>query len=158
MEYQYRNHKTNFYYLILREKYFMKHYFFLIFLFSFFMILGCSHNVKTTGKVTFSDDGTPLTEGTVVFETAGYLARGRLNQDGTYHLGSFSERDGLPTGTYNVYITGAVQYQDAPNGQTVINSLIDTKYSDPQNPVWKIEITPKTKQVDLTVDRFTRKK
>ena len=69
---------------------------------------GCSKNARVSGKVTFPD-GSPLTVGIVTFETETYVATGPLKEDGTYTIGSLSDRDGLPRGSYKVYIAGAMQ-------------------------------------------------
>ncbi|MGL6196852.1 MAG: hypothetical protein ACRC2T_18725 [Thermoguttaceae bacterium] len=79
--------------------------------------VGCGGNVKVKGKVSFPD-GEPLSTGQVVFENEKVSAMGKLNEDGTYVLGSKKENDGLPTGKYRVYITGAVTYGEAPKEYT----------------------------------------
>ena len=77
------------------------------FLVGFVFLVGCGQNVKVTGKVTF-EDGEPLTRGRVCFQTETFYADGPLQPDGTYTLGSTGENTGLPKGTYQVSITGAV--------------------------------------------------
>lgn len=72
-----------------------------------FLSIGCSGNVRFGGKVAFEDDGTPLSTGTVIFTTATFQAEGRLQEDGSYQLGSLRESDGLPPGNYAVFIKGA---------------------------------------------------
>jgi len=81
-----------------------KHYVILIALIG---ILGCSQNVKFGGRVTYSDDGSPLTTGVVCFESSSFLARGELDQEGRYDMGSVNLKDGIPKGEYRVYISGA---------------------------------------------------
>ncbi|MDR1480373.1 MAG: hypothetical protein LBJ00_15665 [Planctomycetaceae bacterium] len=89
---------------------------------------GCnSAKVELSGKVTYTD-GTPLTVGEVCFETDTYMARGSLKADGTYTVGSFSEKDGLPKGTYRVYISGADKLVAESDGMQLPQSLIDEKY------------------------------
>jgi len=68
---------------------------------------GCSDKVKVSGKVTFPD-GSPLTVGKVTFETESFTASGALKEDGTYTLGTLSENDGIPLGSYKVYVAGAM--------------------------------------------------
>ena len=77
----------------------------------FLLAAGCSNHVKIKGKVTF-DDGSPLGKGTVCFDSGNYVATGILSSDGSYVLGSVKQNDGIPRGTYKVYITGAIQYGD----------------------------------------------
>ena len=69
--------------------------------------MGCSDKVKVRGKITFSDDQSPLTVGQVRFQTDTLQARGILKPDGTYALGTLSEKDGVPKGTYTVAIVDA---------------------------------------------------
>ena len=67
--------------------------------------IGCgSSNQTVTGKVTFPD-GTPLTEGEVLFETALLMSRGSIQKDGTYSVSS-GELKGMPKGTYQVSLGG----------------------------------------------------
>ena len=87
------------------------------------LFIGCSDNVQIRGTVTFTD-GTPLTLGSVIFENenATFSARGNIQPDGSFRMGSISERDGLPRGEYVVYISGAMQegapvrFQDISGG------------------------------------------
>lgn len=79
----------------------------LLFLLVLVLCVGCQRKQKLTGRITFPD-GKPLTTGTVFFVTDSYMGRGRINSDGTYHVGSEAERDGLPKGNYTVYIVGAI--------------------------------------------------
>jgi len=76
--------------------------------FTFFLVLvfaiGCGQNVSVTGRVTFPD-GTPMTTGAVVFETATMHAMGRIQSDGRYSISTGEER-GIPKGTYQVSIGG----------------------------------------------------
>jgi hypothetical protein len=82
------------------------------------VLSGCgSKYVQFGGKVVFDDDGTPLTEGVVIFTTETFQAEGRLTENGTYQLGSLTPKDGLPPGTYKVFISGAAEYLD--NGTVI---------------------------------------
>jgi hypothetical protein len=87
-----------------------KRYFCFLALFVSLCVWGCGNNqVSVSGNITFSDDGSPLTVGTVYFMSDSHLARGDINSNGTYNIGSLSQKDGLPPGTYRVYISGAVK-------------------------------------------------
>jgi hypothetical protein len=69
-------------------------------------LAGCGKNSALQGRVTF-EDGTPLTVGTVVFSSADGLARGQIQPDGTYRVGTLKAHDGILPGTYRVFIIGA---------------------------------------------------
>ncbi|MDR1963058.1 MAG: hypothetical protein LBQ50_04720 [Planctomycetaceae bacterium] len=80
----------------------------IVFVLLFVSFMGCGRGyVSFGGKVTFEEDGSPLTVGTVVFTTNTFQAEGAIHSDGTYRLGSLSEKDGLPPGTYKVFVIGA---------------------------------------------------
>ncbi|MDR2757348.1 MAG: hypothetical protein LBC20_16745 [Planctomycetaceae bacterium] len=73
----------------------------------FLSCLGCSNNVGVSGKITFPD-GTPLTVGTVAFtNSAGFFARASIQPDGSYRIGRIKDGDGIPKGTYTIYILDA---------------------------------------------------
>lgn len=109
--------------------------------------IGCSSQVRVTGKVVF-EDGSPLTEGKVIFENdAFFQAVGRIQPDGSYTLGSYKLTDGVPRGTYKVYISGAVSAEEkkiaakshtggqsevVTFGTPVFTKLIHTKYEKPE--------------------------
>ena len=68
--------------------------------------LGCGQNHSLQGKVTY-EDGTPITAGFVNFSSDTSLSRGKIRSDGSYVVGTLKDTDGIPQGTYKVYITGA---------------------------------------------------
>lgn len=120
---------------------------------------GCSRNVPLGGKVTFSDDGSPLAMGFVCFETDSFMARGMIGPDGTYRLGSLSERDGLPPGKYHVYIIGALkEIGVSKDSSKIFESLIDEKLTDVQTTDLSCEVTASTKKFDIQVERYQPKK
>jgi hypothetical protein len=123
------------------------------------LLVGCGDKVGLGGKVTFSDDGSPLGTGTVCFETDTYLARGTLKTDGSYVVGSLSEKDGLPAGTYRVYISGAEKEigQDK-EGMAIMEPLIDTKFSIGSTSGLSVDVTASKKTFDFKVDRYVSPK
>ena len=142
--------------------------------------LGCGTNVKFGGRVTYSDDGSPLTTGMVCFESNSLLARGELGQDGYYDLGSMNLKDGIPKGEYRVYISGAQSADDSaltqeaspsssqtpyasnmPSGSMagiVYTPLIDPKYSEGKTSGLTVTIDGSSKTFDFKVDRYQPKK
>lgn len=89
-------------------------------------LVGCNKNSQLGGTVTFTDDNSPLTVGSVMFATSSFEAKGIIGADGKYTMGTIDIKDGLPAGTYKVYISGA--QEELPNGST--RSLIDPTYAN----------------------------
>ena len=118
-------------------------------------VLGCSNgNVRFGGKVTYSDDDSPLTTGTVCFESGTFLGRGELDGNGKYDMGSLSARDGIPKGTYSVYITGAAKGGMNERGAPALVPLIDPKYVAGGTSGLTVTIDGKSRSFDIKVDRY----
>lgn len=115
---------------------------------------GCDGNIRFGGKVAF-EDGSPLTAGTVFFEANSFLARGEIRQDGTYTLGSLKESDGLPPGTYRVYINNAmvVDGVDQKSGMPNMKPLIAEKFSSGETSGLIVEVSASTQRFDITVEK-----
>ena len=123
-------------------------------------LAGCSNgNVSLKGKVTFSDDDNPLSVGTVCFESDSTLARGDLNPDGTFVVGTLRTHDGLPPGNYRVYITGAIKPMNMnSSGKTggtasMFEPLVDQKFLRASTSGLSIDVTSSTKVYNFSVDR-----
>jgi hypothetical protein len=130
----------------------MKNMFFYVTLTALLIFVGCHNgNVGLSGKVTYTD-GTPLTVGEVCFETDTYVARGTLEKDGTYVVGSISKSDGLPKGTYRVYISGADKMVSGPDGMQLPESLIDEKYRKSTTSGLTIDIPISGGKYNITVE------
>ena len=125
--------------------------------------VGCSDKVPLRGTITFSDDDSPLPTGTVFFVTPTFQAQGAIREDGSYIVGSERLTDGLPPGTYRIFLSGTTlveHHQTRPLGQTcpvtgdnidhrfqeeIRTSLLHERYRDPE-----------TSGLEVTVDRSTR--
>ncbi|MDR0608957.1 MAG: carboxypeptidase-like regulatory domain-containing protein [Planctomycetaceae bacterium] len=106
---------------------------------------GCGNGkYGLSGKVTLTD-GTPLSGGEVYFQKDAYEARGTLKPDGTYVVGSISEKDGLPKGKYNVYVYIFGQQK-----------LIDKKYSSPNTSGITVEVPVPGGKFDFQVEPYKR--
>ena len=129
--------------------------FFIIIFWTF--LAGCSGNVSLKGTVTFSDDGSPVPKGTVAFVQGGKMSRGTIKEDGSYVVGTEKEADGIPPGTYQVFISGAKisTVIDAYNN-AVHEPLIDTKYENPETSGLSVVIPAEKNTYDIKVDRFGR--
>ena len=118
---------------------------------------GCSNKVPLTGKVTFSDDGTPLTTGLVCFASGQFVARGPLNKDGIYQVSSTSQNDGLPKGKYKVYLVGAELVSSDGNGNSTYTPLLNSRYENPDTSNIECDVDAKTRHFDFTVERAPKR-
>ena len=82
---------------------------------------GCGGRSQVSGKVVFSD-GTPLTYGTVNFTNNEVVCKGQIEKDGTFKMRTFKPGDGVPAGTYKVFITDTLQFGDAAATATTGNA------------------------------------
>jgi len=124
------------------------------------LIVGCNgDNVGLKGKVTFSDDGSPVTAGVVTFRKDGQIARGNIKEDGTYVVGFDKVANGLPPGNYQVYISGAhkVVGRNEATEEAIYEALIDKKHESPDTSGLTLEVTASTKTYDIKVDRAKKK-
>ena len=127
-------------------------YFTLLLLGFLLFAAGCGQP-KVTGTVKFSD-GTPLERGSVNFQTESHAAMGSLDKQGRYTIGGVKAGDGVPKGTYKVFITGAmgldvskdrpVQFGSGPGTTVPIIPLIDKKYERPETSGLTCEVKSST--------------
>ena len=117
--------------------------------------IGCgSGQVKLQGKVTYEEDGTPLTTGRVCFQKDAFMAEGKILEDGTYVMGSISEKDGIPKGTYKVFISGAVDDTFPPGGgEPSYKSMIHQKYANFDTTPYTCEVPAPGNRFDFTVQK-----
>ena len=118
--------------------------------------LGCgdANRVNVRGKVTFSDDGSPLTRGIVCVDNDKVMARGTVQPDGSYAIGVEKDGRGIPPGSYKVSILFA--QEEIPGGEPYsprYNKLIDDKYASRHTSGIELVIEPSTTRFDITVDR-----
>ncbi len=70
-------------------------------------VSGCGGGAlfPVSGKVTYKD-GKPVTAGLVIFEPVGQRpsARGEIQPDGSFQLGTYGDKDGAMEGEYKVLI------------------------------------------------------
>ncbi|MDR2705317.1 MAG: hypothetical protein LBC02_06030 [Planctomycetaceae bacterium] len=139
----------------------MKFYHTLVLLFVCVCFIGCSKNQGLSGNVTFSDDGSPLTVGMVCFENAenGKLGRGEINTNGTYVAGFESDKNGIPKGTYKVFISNAMKEKglDEKTGMPINEQLIAPKYSNANSSDLTFIADGKTRTFNITVERPSAK-
>ncbi|MGL4944068.1 MAG: hypothetical protein ACRC46_12860 [Thermoguttaceae bacterium] len=125
--------------------------------------VGCSSgtNLGLRGKVTYSDDNSPVPVGMVVFSStsAPFTARADIKPDGTFTASSTGQGDGLPAGTYKVFFTGVekVTGQDA-GGMDISTPLIDAKYYSAGTSGLEVVVDPAKKNtMEIKVERYKKK-
>jgi len=115
-------------------------------LFVILLLTGCSDKEKLSGRVVFSD-GQPLTTGTIYFTNDHFTARAFLRADGSYDVGSLSQKDGLPAGTYKVHISGAIETIDGAE-----RGLIAPEFASEERTPLSITV-PGERVYNITVER-----
>ena len=86
------------------------------------MAMGCGGATKVTGTVTLKD-GTPFTEGAVMFENEAVSVYAPLDCNGKFTLFQNHPGDGVPPGTYQgriVFDTDNLVPGDISNRETVL--------------------------------------
>jgi hypothetical protein len=134
-------------------------------------VVGCG-NVPLGGRVTFTDNGEPLTTGTVCFVSGNQQATGKIDANGYYKV-NFGAKSGIPRGEYKVCIQEADQEEAVPTGEIILNPvtgknepetfikrtpLLAAKYAKIETSGLKFTVDGKKKTLDINVDRPDGKK
>ena len=129
--------------------------------------VGCGKNVPLRGKV-LDQDGNPITIGVVNFVSEKGLSRAKIQSDGSYKVGTLKATDGLPPGTYKVYVSGAeVPIDSSPSqgpqqldsmGQPIkrppaFRRLLATPYTTEANTPLTCEVPVKGNWYDVIVEK-----
>ncbi len=111
---------------------------------------------RVSGTVKFKD-GSPLTKGTVFFDGDAHSANGQIGEDGSYYLGSFSQSDGAPVGTYKVYIGGDAAgsgYVDLEAGDKASGGpLVANKYLSAETSGLTFEVKAQSNEFNIEVEK-----
>ena len=126
---------------------------------------GCGGRSQVSGKVVFSD-GTPLTYGTVNFTNNEVACKGQIEKDGTFKMRTFKPGDGVPPGTYKIYLSNTTKFVESGktnkvkmgDQETVMPtmaqniSLVPSEYTNQdQSPLGEITVKGKMTK-DLLID------
>lgn len=121
----------------------------LVLIFAVVFVMGCSKNQPLSGRVTYVDDGSPVINGVITFTDGKNEARGNIDPDGHFIVGFEEEKNGIPLGRYNVYITGAGVSEE----QRFISS-IGAQYESPETSGLSFDVSSKgPRTFDITVER-----
>ena len=133
-----------------------QHFLFCLGLFCLLFAVGCGQNCSLKGKVVFSDDQTPLAGGTVCLVSDRGIARGTIDQNGNYVVGSVSAKDGLLPGSYKIYLTDTELFEPVPGGGLPKRfPQVDEKYSNPETSGLNVEVKSSMTH-NIEVNRFGR--
>jgi hypothetical protein len=120
------------------------------------MATGCGSG-KTApvgGKVVFKD-GTPLTAGQVVFrpvdEKLQVSARGDIEQDGTFILGTYKDGDGAVPGKYQALINPPPRPKKRE--KAIGKPIIDPRFSSYETSGLEFEVTNRKNDFTIVVDK-----
>ena len=120
-----------------------------------FAVSGCGGPVvKFSGAVTFPD-GSPVTQGTVCFESENSRFVGRLDEIGRYSPGIKKQGTGIPVGQYKVWLadTSVLNVKKSKNSDHPTQTVAE-KYCNADTTPLTFEVKkggPKT--FDFTVER-----
>ena len=129
--------------------------------------VGCGGRSQVHGKVVFSD-GSPLTYGTVNFTNNDTLCKGEIQEDGSFKMRTFKPGDGVPPGTYKVYLTDTLRLGEG-SGQTVktrvgdetvetqllgvATNTLPPEYGNPdQSPFPQVTVKGSIKNLELKIE------
>jgi hypothetical protein len=116
--------------------------------------VGCggAKTYPVRGKVVFKD-GKALTGGTVIFEPVDknlkVSARGDIQPDGTFRLGTDSDNDGAPEGGYHVLVVPPPPEENERRPQ---RSPIPRKYLSPETSPLKLTVTRDKDKNNFTIE------
>jgi len=105
---------------------------------------GCGSNPPVRGKVVYADTDQPVSEldgfdVTFTSEKLGISARGTVQKDGTFQLGTERDKDGAPPGEYVVTLTQPYRQPDRPY---VGDRVVDVAYEDAATSDLRAEVKP----------------
>lgn len=120
-----------------------------------FLAVGCNRNCGVKGRVVFSDDQTPLIRGTVCFVNEDGMARGIIDKNGYYVVGYTGKKDGLPRGSYKIYLADTDLRGSAvpANFPLPVYPQIEAKYADVETSGLTLEVKS-SMTYNLELERF----
>ena len=132
---------------------------FFVLVFGVLCVCGCSGKVNVHGTVKYSD-GSPLEKGTVCVGNDLVTFMGSIRAGGTFSLGEIRDGDGIPPGSYKVWIANAnttdydLDEEGRPKSTRMIEIvLIDPKYTSPATSDLTFEIkSGERKSLDIVVE------
>lgn len=126
----------------------------MFFLLMFFLYLtGCSNGVKVTGTVKLVD-GTPITQGSVVFDSKTDSFFGDIKSDGSYVTGGVKPEQKIPYGIYTVWLSGTEKIANHSDSSYDVQIQIAKKYTSASTSGLQFELKPGgPKTFDIIVEK-----
>jgi hypothetical protein len=116
-------------------------------------VTGCTRYYPVHGTVTYPD-GTPVTEGLVVFESQdggkAVTARGDIQPDGSYRLSIAKPGDGVPPGKYRALVAPKTDLNDVDRPHA---PAIDPAFADFKTSGLEFEVTPDATEFPIHVTK-----
>lgn len=126
---------------------------------SLFAAGGCGRGLyPVRGQVVY-EDGSPMAEGFVICEMPEgempVMARGEIQPDGTFRLGTFEPGDGARPGKYNVLVT--------PRGRTqaeeqTLPPVLDPRFQNYSTSGLELEVKEGLNEVTFKVAKPSRRR
>jgi hypothetical protein len=119
------------------------------------LLPGCARSIyPVKGRVHFAD-GSPVTTGRVVVEAPDGKTGswGAIRADGSFQMGTFTVTDGVPVGTYKVFIEGATTKPPANLSERYVPTpLIHARYTTKGSTPLTFEV-PRQLEWDILVEK-----
>jgi len=118
---------------------------------------GSSETCTVTGTAKLKD-GTPLARGRIILTGGPAGANGRIEEDGSFTIGTYDVDDGAKPGTYKVLVVGATTPETRTYEQTMQGigeepkSLIHPRYAAVETSDLRVEVKPGTNTLNLELD------
>jgi len=117
---------------------------------------GCgSGRYPVNGRVTYEEDGSPVSEGTVIGQMGegpdSVSVQGRIDADGRFSWGTERPGDGAKPGKYVVAVIarGLGEHEIAKG----LLPAVDPKFSNPQTSGITFEVKPGTNELNIKVSK-----
>lgn len=130
-------------------------------------LIGCDDGRPATypvaGKVVFEDGGSPVFGDVEFFEPSQKInARGKIERDGSFSLGTYADSDGAVAGQHKVVILQLTRNHFAAQVEDRIvhdhGDLIDESYGDYRTSDLTAQVDPKDRNEIILVVRKMSKK
>ena len=119
-------------------------------------VVGCDQGMASvTGRVVYENDGSGVPGGLVMFlpvEKGQPYARGNIQLDGTFRLGTETPGSGANPGKYGVCIIPPDRSAERENGAKIM-PLVDSRYQDAATSGLEFEVKPGKNDFTMKVSR-----